>query len=189
MVVFDLLTVCIIGFGLSADCFAVSLSVGAADKTFSPKNLLRTAIAFGVFQMVMPVAGWLIGQTVVSLISRYDHWVAFALLVFVGGKMIIEFIRGNSTSEVVDISKITTLIMLAIATSIDALAVGLSFALLRINIFIASLIIGMVALSVSAFGFWLGRKVSVLIGKWALLGGGIILVGIGLRILLTHIFF
>ncbi len=188
MVVHDLLTIILVGFGLSADCFAVSLSVGAATISFSPKNMLRIAIAFGCFQMAMPVVGWLIGQTIVGLISRYDHWVAFAMLAFIGGKMMAEFIRNSSGSDVADVNKISTLIILAIATSIDALAVGLSFALLRISIFVASLIIGVIAFSVSAFSFWLGRKVSVLIGKWALLGGGIILIGIGIRILLTHIY-
>jgi len=182
----DIVSIILIGFGLSADCFAVALSVGASGKIFSLKNMLRVALAFGIFQMVMPLLGWLAGQTVVSFISQYDHWLAFVLLAFIGGKMILEFIRDGSEVESVDVSKWATLITLAIATSIDALAVGLSFALLKINIAIAAGIIGLVAFSVSAFSFWLGRKVSALVGRWALLAGGIILIGIGLRILLTH---
>ena len=186
MAIIDILSVVLIGLGLSADCFAVALTVGASGKSFSLKNMLKVALAFGVFQMAMPLLGWLVGQTVVSYIEQYDHWLAFVLLAFIGGKMIIEFIRNESEAESVDISKWATLVTLAIATSIDALAVGLSFALLKINIVIAAGIIGLVAFSISAFSFWLGRKVSALVGRWALLAGGIILIGIGLRILLTH---
>ncbi len=186
MEIIDILSVILIGLGLSADCFAVALSVGATARTFSLKNMLKVALAFGIFQMVMPLLGWLLGQTVVSLIEQYDHWIAFALLAFIGGKMIIEFIRDGSESDSVDIGRWGTLITLAIATSIDALAVGLSFAVLKINILIAAGIIGLVAFIVSAFSFWLGRKVSALVGRWVLLAGAIILIGIGLRILLMH---
>jgi len=186
MPIIEILSIILIGIGLSADCFAVALTVGAAGKTFSARNMLKVALAFGIFQMAMPLLGWLVGQTVVEFISQYDHWLAFALLAFIGGKMIIEFIRNGHEAESVDISKWLTLVTLAIATSIDALAVGLSFALLKINILIAAGIIGLVAFSVSAFSFWLGRKVSALVGRWALLAGGLILIGIGVRILLTH---
>jgi putative Mn2+ efflux pump MntP len=182
----DFLSVIFIAFGLSADCFAVSISIGATGKTFSWKLMLRVALAFGLFQMAMPLAGWLVGQTVVQFVSGYDHWIAFALLAFIGGKMTWEFIRGGEGSDSVDITRWGTLITLAIATSIDALAVGLSFALLKINILMAGLIIGTVAFAVTAFSFWLGRKVSSLVGRWALLAGGIILLGIGIRIVITH---
>lgn len=147
---------------------------------------MRLALAFGVFQMCMPLLGWLAGQTVVQLIAGYDHWVAFALLLFVGGRMIWEFIEGKSGSQAGDISKWGTLVTLAVATSIDALAVGLSFALLKLNILISAVIIGMVAFAVTAFSFWLGSRVSLLLGRWAQLVGGLILIGIGVRILLTH---
>ena len=134
----------------------------------------------------LPLLGWLAGQTVVQFISKYDHWVAFALLAFVGIRMILEFIKGETGSEAVDIGKWATLLTLALATSIDALAVGLSFALLKINIIIAAAIIGAVAFSITAISYWLGRRVSAWIGRWALLLGAIILIGIGLRILFTH---
>ena len=182
----DLLSAVMIAFGLSADCFAVSLSVGASGKEFSWRNMLRVALAFGLFQMAMPLLGWLIGQTVVQFISDYDHWIAFALLAFIGLRMAWEFIKGESQSETVDITRWANLITLAIATSIDALAVGLSFAFLHMNIWIAAAIIGAVAFSVTAFSYWLGRKVNAWIGRWALLLGAVILIGIGLRILITH---
>jgi putative Mn2+ efflux pump MntP len=182
----DIFSVVLIAFGLSADCFAVALGIGASGKLFSWKYMLRVALAFGIFQMGMPLLGWLAGQTVVQFISKYDHWVAFALLAFVGIRMILEFIKGETGSEAVDIGKWATLLTLALATSIDALAVGLSFALLKINIIIAAAIIGAVAFSITAISYWLGRRVSAWIGRWALLLGAIILIGIGLRILFTH---
>jgi putative Mn2+ efflux pump MntP len=182
----DLLSAVVIAFGLSADCFAVSLSVGASGKEFSWKSMLKLAGAFGLFQMGMPLLGWLIGQTVVELISSYDHWLAFALLGFVGVRMAWEFFKGEAESETVDINRWANLLTLAVATSIDALAVGLSFAFLHINIWIAAAIIGVVAFSVSAFSYWLGRKVNAWIGRWALLLGAVILIVIGLRILITH---
>ena len=182
----DLLSVVVIALGLSADCFAVSLSVGASDKEFSWKSMLRVALAFGLFQMGMPLLGWLIGQTVVQYISNYDHWIAFALLAFIGVRMAWEFIRGESESKSVDITRWPNLLALAIATSVDALAVGLSFAFLHINIWIAAAIIGAVAFSITAFSYWLGRRVSAWIGRWALLLGAVVLIGIGLRILFTH---
>lgn len=183
----DLIFVTFIALGLSADCFAVALGIGTLGRKISSRNVLRVALAFGVFQMVMPLVGWLVGQTIVRIISSYDHWIAFALLTFVGVKMIWEFVHGEGGSENLDIVKWGTLLTLSLATSIDALAVGLSFAFLRTDIVIASLIIGLVAFCVTAFSFWLGRKASVVMGRWAQLIGGLILMGIGLRILLTHI--
>ncbi|MCX6006781.1 MAG: manganese efflux pump MntP family protein [Chloroflexi bacterium] len=163
------------------------MGIGASGRADSWKRVLRVGVAFGVFQAGMPLLGWLVGQTVVQVISGYDHWVAFALLLFVGGRMIWEFVERKSESEAADISKWITLLTLSVATSIDALAVGLSFALLKLNILICAATIGIVAFLVTALGCWLGRRASVIIGRWALLVGGIILIGIGARILITHI--
>jgi putative Mn2+ efflux pump MntP len=183
----DFLSVVLIAIGLSADCFAVSLGIGASGKVVSWRLVLRLALAFGIFQMCMPLLGWLAGQTIVQFIAGYDHWVAFALLLFVGARMIWEFIQGQSESEASDISKWGILITMAIATSIDALAVGLSFALLKLNILISALIIGIVAFLITGFSYWLGRRVGKLLGRWAQLAGGLILIGIGARILITHL--
>jgi len=182
----DFLSVVLIAFGLSADCFAVALGIGASGRAFSWSHVLRVALAFGFFQFGMPLVGWLAGQTIVQFVANYDHWIAFALLAFVGGRMIWEFIHGQTESESTDISKWGTLLTLSLATSIDALAVGLSFAFLKLNILLASTIIGLVAFAVTAVSFWLGRKVSALMGRWAQLAGGIILIGIGLRVIITH---
>jgi manganese efflux pump family protein len=182
----DVLSVVLIAFGLSADCFAVSLGIGASGRASAWKYVFRAALTFGIFQAGMPLIGWAIGQTVVQLVSGYDHWIAFALLLFVGCRMIWEFINHKSESDAADISKWLTLFTLALATSIDALAVGLSFALLKLNIFISAAIIGVVAFCITVAGCWLGRGAGRLIGRWALLAGGIILIGIGARILITH---
>lgn len=184
----DLLSLLFIAFGLSADCFAVALSGSISLQVVSYRQIFRTAFAFGLFQALMPVLGWFAGRTVVEIIAAYDHWLAFTLLAIVGGRMIWEAVRSkDSHSEGTDITKGITLLTLSVATSIDALAVGLSFAFLEIDIRIASLIIGLVAFCVTAIGFALGRKAGGLLGRRAKFAGGVILIGIGLRILLTHI--
>jgi putative Mn2+ efflux pump MntP len=135
----------------------------------------------------MPVLGWLAGRTVVNLIADYDHWVAFAMLAIVGGRMLWESFRPErSQGKEADITRGVLLLTLSLATSIDALAVGISFAFLNLNIALASCTIGAVACVVTVVGFRLGRKVSKLIGRRAEAIGGIILLAIGLRILLGH---
>jgi putative Mn2+ efflux pump MntP len=183
----DILSILLIALALSADCFAVALSGSIYIRTFSFAPILRTALTFGAFQALMPALGWVAGRTVVDFISGYDHWVAFALLALVGGRMIWESFRPPDSKKQIDISKGLPLVTLAFATSIDALAVGLTFAFLEVNIAIACLIIGVVAFGVTIAGFTLGRKVKTWLGKYAEAIGGVILIAIGLRVLLTHI--
>jgi putative Mn2+ efflux pump MntP len=183
----DILSILLIALALSADCFAVALSGSIHLKTASFAPILRTAVTFGAFQAVMPFLGWLAGRTVVNFISGYDHWVAFILLALVGGRMIYESFRPTSSRRRIDISKGILLVTLAVATSIDALAVGLTFAFLQVNIAIACSIIGVVAFGVTVAGFTLGKKVSIWLGKYAEAIGGIVLIAIGIRVLLTHI--
>jgi putative Mn2+ efflux pump MntP len=136
----------------------------------------------------MPVFGWLAGQTVADLIAAYDHWVAFALLAVIGSRMIWESFRSShSRSEGTDITKGLSLLALSVATSIDALAVGLSFAFVEVSIALASLTIGIVAFVVTTIGFLLGKNAGKLVGKRAEAIGGIILIAIGLRIVLSHV--
>ncbi len=183
------LSILLIAIGLSADCFAVALGGSISLKTPSRLQVFRIAIAFGLFQALMPVLGWLAGQTVVELVADYDHWVAFALLALVGGRMIWESFRPRGGgAKNTDITKGLPLIILSIATSIDALAVGLTFPFLEVNIMMASPTIGVVAFVATAIGFLLGRKAGKLVGRWAAVIGGLLLIGIGLRILITHIF-
>jgi putative Mn2+ efflux pump MntP len=183
----DILSILLIALALSADCFAVALSGSIHLKTSSFAPILRTAATFGAFQAIMPALGWLAGRTVANFISGYDHWVAFALLALVGGRMIWESFRHEGGKKQIDISKGILLVTLAVATSIDALAVGLTFAFLKINIVIACITIGVVAFGVTVAGFTLGKGVRTWMGRYAESIGGIILIAIGFRILLTHI--
>jgi putative Mn2+ efflux pump MntP len=184
----DFLSILFIAIGLSADCFAVALSAGVANKNPTRLQIFRVAFSFGLFQAVMPVLGWLAGRTVVEYIADYDHWVAFGLLAIVAGRMLWEAFRpGEREGKEVDVSRGLLLLTLSIATSIDALAVGLSFGFLKVSIAVASPTIGIVAFIVTAVGFLLGRKAGGLIGKRAEAIGGIILLAIAFRILLSHL--
>jgi manganese efflux pump family protein len=184
----DFLSLLFIAIGLSADCFAVSLSGSISMKSLSRFQILRASFSFGLFQAIMPLLGWLAGRTIVNLISNFDHWVAFALLGFIGGKMLWgAFHSEEEKKKKNDFTKRLLLLTLSIATSIDALAVGLSFAFLDVNIGIASLVIGVTAFLVSIIGLLLGKRVGKLVGKRAETIGGLILIAIGLRILLTHL--
>jgi len=183
----DIPSILFIALGLSADCFAVTLSGSISMGSVSLIQKIRTSLTFGIFQGLMPVLGWLAGRTVVNLIADYDHWIAFSLLTFIGIKMIWESIHNKKDHNKVDITRGLTLLTLAVATSIDALAVGLTFAFLEVNIVLASSVIGIVSLMVTMASFEIGRKAGELIGKSAETIGGVILIVIGLRVLLTHI--
>ncbi len=184
----DFLSVLVIAVGLSADCFAVAFSGSIAMRAISLLQVVRASLSFGIFQALMPVLGWLVGRTVVDLIADYDHWLAFALLTVIGGRMIWKsFHSEDSRTAGADITKGIVLVTLSIATSIDALAVGLTFAFLEVNIALASSTIGAIAFAATAIGFLSGRKAGRLTGKRAEAIGGLILIAIGLRILLAHI--
>jgi putative Mn2+ efflux pump MntP len=183
----DLLYIILIALGLSMDCFAVSVSGSITLKHVTPLRIIRTAFTFGLFQAIMPVIGWLIGHNLVTIVADYDHWLAFVLLLFVGGKMIWESFRPSENTQTTDITSGMTLITMALATSIDALAIGLSFAFLEISIAIAAVTIGVIAFLITIAGFLLGKKLGQLIGKRAEIIGGIVLIGIGIRILLSHL--
>jgi len=183
-----IISLAIIGLSLSVDCFAVSISGGASMKILSIPQILRASLSFGLFQAIMPVLGWLAGRTVVELVTDYDHWVVFGLLAAIGGKMIWEATRSdNGRGKDVDITKGWLLLTLSLATSIDALAVGVSFAFLEVDIALACFVIGVIAFMASLTGFLLSKKVGVLVGERAEIIGGVILIIIGLRILLSHI--
>ena len=184
----EFLSIFLISLGLAADCFAVAISGSISMRTLSFIQVFRVSLAFGIFQGLMPVLGWLAGQTVVGLIADYDHWLAFILLVLVGSRMIWESFRlSDEHSKNTDITKGFLLLTLSVATSIDALAVGLTFAFMKINIAVASSTIGIVAFVATVIGFLLGRKASQLIGRRTETIGGMILIGIGIKIILEHI--
>jgi manganese efflux pump family protein len=184
----DFLSILVIALGLSADCFAVAISGGATQEKFSILKMCRLALIFGFFQGMMTIIGWFLGNTVVDFIASFDHWIAFVLLLVIGCRMIWEsFSKDDDKKKVKDITWGLTVFTLAIATSIDALAVGLSLSFLKINILYPAVVIGIVAFILTSVGFWIGKKVSSLLGKRAQLAGGIILILIGIRILLEHL--
>lgn len=185
----EFISILAIAVGLSADCLAVAIVCSVSCKEHYRSDLLRVSLSFGLFQALMPALGWLTGRTLVAYIGKYDHWVAFVLLAFVGAKMLWESFQSKTESvKKTDNTKGLPLLILSIATSIDALAVGLSFAFLKVNIFLACLTIGIVAFVVTATGFMIGRKSNKFIGKQAELIGAIILIAIGVRILLSGLF-
>jgi putative Mn2+ efflux pump MntP len=169
------------------DAFAVSLGIGAARQANSPRTAFRLSFHFGLFQFLMPVIGWFIGSRIAGLISAFDHWVAFVLLAFVGGRMVYAGFDPDGAADPSDPSRGRTLILLSVATSIDALAVGLSLALLDVDIFLPSVVIGVVTGTLSLSGLLLGSRLGEAFGKRAGIVGGLVLIGIGLRILITHL--
>jgi manganese efflux pump family protein len=184
----DFSSIFIIAISLSADCFAVALSSSIAHKHFSFIRLLRLPLLFGVFQTFMAVMGWLAGRSVVEFISSYDHWLAFGLLLFIGGRMIWHsFHEHDEGGSKKNLESWLILITLSIATSIDSLAVGLSFAFLEVNIALAAATIGVTAFIVTLIGILIGKRLGRLAGERAETIGGVILIIIGLRILLEHL--
>jgi putative Mn2+ efflux pump MntP len=185
----DLISTLLIALGLSMDCLSVAIAGGISIPQLSTRHILRASLSFGLFQAGMFTIGWFAGQTIVELIESFDHWVAFGLLAFIGIRMIWESFRSEAGEhKTVDITKGSTLIILSLATSIDSLAVGLSFAFINSNTYVAALIIGIVAFLISVIGFRVGIRIGGWLGRWAELFGGIILIVIGVRVLLTHIY-
>ena len=179
----DIPLVLVIGLGVSLDCLAVAIAGSITLRSISARQVLRASVAFGVFQAAMLTLGWLAGNSMVDLIGRFDHWVAFGLLSLVGGRMLWEARKADDDRERVDITRGLPLLTLSIATSIDSLAVGLTLGFMESSIQIAALIIGCVTFLVSAAGFYAGRKIGPLFGRWAEVLGGLVLIGIGVRIL------
>ena len=181
------LTLLGIAVGLGMDSFAVSLAAGSSQPRLSPRSLFRMAWHFGLFQLLMTVAGWYLGSAISGYISQYDHWVAFGLLAYVGIKMIKDSVSNSPGHlEIKDPTRGWTLIMLSIATSIHAFAVGLSMAFLGIRIWLPCIVIGLVTVVMSAAGMMFGKTLGAAFGRRMTLIGGLILIGIGVKVLLSH---
>lgn len=178
-----------ISFGLAMDCFAVSFSAGATQKNLRFSNAIIIGLFFGFFQGGMPLLGWQLGEVFVNKIGHFDHWIAFIILVFIGGKMILETVRPAKEKKPVNIMHLPTLLILSIATSIDALAVGFSFAMINVdNIRLSVLSIGLFSFLLSVLGIYGGKKLSTKIkSSYAEIAGGIILIIIGSKILIEHL--
>ena len=188
MTLYNVLTTIFIAFGLSMDCFAVSLSAGMSNHKLSIPDFIRISFFFGFFQGVMPVIGWFLGSEFRNAISTYDHWLAFSVLLLLGIKMIYESLpKKSETKKESNILKFHILIGLSIATSLDALAVGLSFAFLNMPILIACILIGFITFNMSMVGMRIGQRFGKSFKINAELIGGIILIIIGLNILFNHL--
>lgn len=169
------------------DAFAVSITSGLTMETFRIKSALRISLFFGGFQAIMPVIGFFAGLNIRRYITEIDHWIAFGLLVLVGSKMIYESLFNHENAEKMDPDNVSTLLVLAIATSIDALAVGLSLSFLQEGILTAAAIIGAVTFIISFIGVAIGKHTGRLFGNRIEILGGLILIGIGTKILIEHL--
>lgn len=179
----------LIGISLSMDAFAVSMCKGLCMRKFNAKNACVVAFFFGFFQLLMPILGWLLGVQFEKYITAIDHWIAFVLLAFIGGKMVWDAFheKDDETCPVDEKLDIKELFVLAVATSIDALAVGITFAFLNVSILTASGIIGIVTFILSFLGVVIGNKFGTRFKKKAQVLGGVVLVLIGTKILLEHL--
>jgi putative Mn2+ efflux pump MntP len=180
------ISIFLIALALSMDALSVAIALGAAGRGHASGAAIRLATAFGLFQFVMPILGWLLGRTIVSYIEDYDHWIAFALLLIVGLRMIKEYFDRDEKERTKDPTKGWSLLILSVATSIDALAVGVSFAFFDVNIYYASAVIGIVCFIITALGMIFGKALSRIFGRKAVLIGAIVLIGIGIKIVIEH---
>ncbi len=195
----DFWSLLLIALGLAMDAFAVSVTNGVTAKNFTKKTALLCAGCYGMCQFIMPLIGWGLGTGAYDLISSYDHWIAFGLLAFIGGKMLIDTIKEMKEDCCEDHGinlNFKIIFTQGIATSIDALAVGISFAALGVkssfllvssNIWVACGVIGVVAFVLPLIGGLLGRKIGCFLKNKAGLVGGLVLIGIGVKILLEHL--
>lgn len=181
----------LMGIGLAMDAFAVSVCKGLGMRRVNKKQAVVIALFFGGFQALMPLIGWLLGRQFESYITGFDHWIAFVLLAFIGGKMILEAVRPEDEDVAVEQMDapldLKELLVLAVATSIDALAVGITFAFLSYPIVEAISVIGVTTFIVCIIGVYVGNFFGNKYKSKAEFAGGLILVILGTRILLTHL--
>ena len=173
--------------GLGMDACAVSIGAGASGRTRGRRGAFRLGFHFGLFQFLMPLIGWGLGMTVAGLIESVDHWIAFGLLALIGVRMIRGGLDPEEDHAIGDPSRGWTRILLSVATSIDALAVGLSLAMVRIPIWQPAAAIGLVTAAMSVAGLQVGIRLGRMVGKKMEIAGGVILIGVGLRILVEHL--
>lgn len=197
----DILSVFFVALALAMDAFSVSVTSGIVLKRIRFGAMAKIGFFFGAFQFIMPCLGYLLGSAFSAFISAFDHWIAFVLLAFIGGKMLYEAIcKKEEDEEIKNPLDNRLLTMLAIATSIDALAVGVTFATMGMGVITpcsmacaallpAAGIIGAVAFLLSAAGVYIGGKFGNLFGNKAEILGGVVLVGLGIKILAEHLFF
>ncbi|MBN2324132.1 MAG: manganese efflux pump [Spirochaetes bacterium] len=169
------------------DAFAVSIASGVTIKELRLEHALRIALFFGGFQAFMPLLGWLAGGTLSDATATVDHWIIFGILLFIGGKMIYESVRIKENERRIDCTKVSVLLFLSLATSIDALAAGFSFAFLDLGIVRPVLVIGGVTFCLSLAGVYIGDRIGHLFESKIEIVGGIVLIGVGIKILVEHL--
>ena len=177
----------VLSAGLAMDCFAVSLSAGASGSNYNIRSALIMALFFGLFQSGMALLGWIAGSGFLDYIEPYGYWAAFTLLFGIGIKMIIDSFSKGASSKT-DYTGLKTVFILAIATSIDALAAGVSLSFMLSGLAVSVLMIGAASFAFSIIGSFLGKKAGDALGKKAEFAGGIVLIGIGIKTLLTNAF-
>jgi putative Mn2+ efflux pump MntP len=182
----NLITIILIAVGLAMDAFAVSVASGIAIKRQRLRNAFKFGIFFGSFQVIMPVVGWLAGLRLKDFVMNIDRWIAFGLLVFIGCKMIYESFKLEEKEEAASYG-LNTMLLLSVATSMDALAVGLSFAFLGVSITTPVIIIGVVTFMLSFLGIFIGESIGHFFERKLEALGGLVLIGIGIKILLEHL--
>ena len=183
----DLLVILGIAVGLAMDALAVALATGLTLGRVSGRQTFRLAFHFGLFQFLMPIVGWAAGRSVADIIGGLDHWLAFVLLAWIGGKMVWEGLKNEHRDGRGDPTRGRTMVMLSIATSIDALAVGLSLGVLGVSIWFPSVVIGLVCAALTTVGLHVGRLLGARVGTRMEVVGGLVLVGIGAKILFDHL--
>lgn len=179
-------TLLILAVALAMDSVAVSIAIGSKYKDLLVSKALFTAAVFGFFQGIMPLAGYFIGISFARYVQAFDHWIAFLLLVGLGGKMLYEAYKNEFDEEVSDLNS-KTLITLGIATSIDAMAIGVTFAFLQTDIFFAAGVIALVTFVLCVAAVYVGKKLGSLLESKAEMLGGLILIALGFKILLEHL--
>ena len=185
MPIFELFAIAV---GLAMDAFAVSIATGIRLGCVTGRQTFRMAFHFGFFQFMMPVFGWFAGTAAERFSGAFDHWIAMGLLSFIGGKMIREALKRDDSGACTtsDPTRGATLLGLAVATSIDAFAVGLSLGVLRLGIWFPSVLIGIVAAAFTTIGLKLGCRIGLIFSRRMEILGGVILIGIGMKILFDH---
>jgi len=183
----DTITLFGLALALAMDAFAVALGTGTVLARLTGRHLFRLGFHFGLFQAMMPVIGWLAGQTIIQWVAAWDHWIAFTLLALIGGRMILEARSAEEERAERDPTRGLSLVLLSIATSIDALAVGFSLSVIGISIWMPALVIGLVAGILTVCGMLIGDRISGRWGPRVEILGGCILIGIGIRILVEHL--
>lgn len=180
----------LLALAMSTDAFAAAIGKGAAMQKPCFFQALRIGLLFGIIEAITPVIGWAIGSVAVAWISEWDHWIAFVLLLVLGGRMILEGIKTEDEAANIEEPKdqsFATLALTAIATSIDAMAVGVGLAFIDVSIVEAALLIGLATMIMVTIGIMVGRFLGSVIGKKAEILGGLVLIGVGTAILYEHL--